>query len=69
MNDVVKQMDLGPFYRVLLTNLIKDVEAARRMLEESTESVFSVSGVVSVKSTLRRALRDAKEGMRSYEDE
>jgi hypothetical protein len=54
------------FYRIILESLLKDAEASLRMLENIT---MYPSEIVKVKSSLRRAIRDAKEAMRGYEDD
>ena len=61
------------FYQILLTNLIKEVEAGIRMLEdtiaEDLAQGLDSGGKVAIRLTLRRALTEAKGGIRSYENE
>lgn len=51
------------FYRLLLENLSHEVESALRMLDSEP------TDLVPLKSTLRRALKETQEGIRSFEAE
>ena len=58
------------YYYLLLTNLIADVEAGIRMLDDlEPDFGLELIGTVPIKSTLRRAISEAKEGIRSFENE
>ena len=58
------------FYKVILEAMITDTEASLRMLGEldGNESAYT-EYVVPVKSSLRRAVKDAKLAMKGFEDE
>lgn len=53
---------MSDFYQILLNAMCEDVGACLRMLED-------IPRTAHVKSSLRRALTDVKEAIRSYENE
>lgn len=59
------------YYHVLLTTLIQDVQAGIRMLEtiDWGSEQKEARDLSALNSTLRRAVSDAKDGIRSFEDE
>ena len=60
-------MNSDPFYKVILEAMITDTQASLRMLEPYMENDEICANVVAVKSSLRRAITDAKQAMKGFE--
>jgi hypothetical protein len=54
-----------PFYKVILEAMIKDTEVSLRMFEPFDQCFEDIA---AIKSSLRRAITDAKEAIRGYEE-